>query len=219
MALAIWQTKELMATLADNRSALDIDTAKVEEGPFEVGMTREGVLGSAEETTVRVPEMLMWQSMLTWVIPDGTKVKKGQVVAKLDVSQFRFEVDGQRLQYQQALGRIGQTQRNGQRDVDQAAQEVDRNKRSVEILGRSLLTETEQGQAQVGYDEWTRAFSETDYQKKLRLRAKNVVPGTDVDQAERSLRAVGVRPRPLQEDGDATRRPAPGEDRAGLGGH
>jgi HlyD family secretion protein len=189
VGLAVWQTRLLLHQLSGVHAPPAIDTAKAVEGPFEVGVGRDGTLESADVAMIQVPEMLRWRSVITWIIPDSTEVKKGQVVAKLDVSEYRFEVDRQKLQYQDAVGKVGQSERNVARDLQQADQGVERATRSLDVLGQSLSTETEQGQAQVGFDQWNLTFSEGNYTKYTRLGKAGIVPVTDVEQAQRDVRA------------------------------
>ncbi len=191
VGLAIWQTRLLLQQMAGVKAPPAMDTAKAVEGPFEVGVGRDGTLGSADVVMIQVPEELRWRSVITWIIADSSQVKKGQVVAKLDVSEYRFEVDRQKLQYQDSVGKVGQAERNVARDLQQADQGVDRATRSLGVLGQSLLTETQQGQAQVGFDLWNLTFSEGTYTKYQRLGQAGIVPVTEVEQAERDVRAKG----------------------------
>ncbi len=190
IALAVWQVRALVVVLAPAPVRSDMDTSAVMQGPFEVGFTREGVLTSASELTIKLPERLTWgDNRLTYVIADGTKVKQGQLLAKVDVGQFRFEVDNQKMEYQNAVRAVGQAKRNSQREVEQAEQEVDRTIRSVAMQGQSTSVETEQAKAQVGFDTWDLARTQKDYERQQRLRGFGLVPGTQVEQAERSVRA------------------------------
>lgn len=186
VGLAIWQTKLLLAQLGGQAEMPDVDTAAVERGPFVVGVTREGVLESADVTSIQAP---MSGSTLSWLIEDGARVKKGDLVARVDTSEFRFQVENTRVEYQNRLTQIEQERRNRERDVESAELDVDRNLRAFEVLGRSLLTETEQGQAQVGLDQWNLAFAQTDYSKQSRLNQVGIVPGTSVEQSERTVRS------------------------------
>jgi RND family efflux transporter MFP subunit len=184
--LAAWQTKLLLAQLGGRDATVDIDTALVEQGPFVVGISREGTLGSSNIDSVRGPRM---EATLTWVAEDGKRVKKGDPVAKLDTSQYRFEVDSARLQYQNQAAQVDQEKRNKTRDYESAKMDVDRTLRSLDVLSRSLGTETQQGQAQVGYDTWNLTFAETDYDKQSRLGLAKIVPMMDVEQSQRNVRS------------------------------
>jgi RND family efflux transporter MFP subunit len=184
--LAAWQCKLLLAQLGDPNASVDIDTALVEQGPFVVGISREGTLGSSNIDAVRGPNI---EATLTWVAEDGKRVKKGDPVAKLDTSQYRFEVDSARLQYQNQAAQVDQAKRNTTRDYESARMDVDRTLRSLDVLSRSLGTETQQGQAQVGYDTWSLRFAETDYDKQYRLGEAKIVPKTEVEQSQRNVRS------------------------------
>jgi len=186
IALATWQTRLLLAQLGGRDDAPDVETAPAERGPFAVGITREGVLESGEISSIRAP---MGGSTLSWLIEDGQNVKKGDLVAKVDTSQFRFEVENARVEYQNRVTRVEQERRERERDVESAGMDVDRNLRALGVLSRSLLTETEQGQAQVGYDQWNLTFAQTDYDKQSRLNVAGIVPGTDVEQSQRVVRS------------------------------
>jgi len=82
VALAVWQVDLLLAVLRGGIDAPNVETAAVKRGPFIVGISREGILASADVSAVRAP---MSGSTLTWVIDDGAKVKKGDLIAKVDV--------------------------------------------------------------------------------------------------------------------------------------
>jgi len=187
--LAISQVCQLVSLLTHKTVAAEMDSAAAVEGPFEVGFTREGVLSSSSQVAVRVPDRLAWNTRVTFIVPDGTKVKKGDLIAKVDVSQYRFEVDRQNLQYQQAVQQVGQSKRKSEEDAEQASQELTRQTQSVETLGQSTSVETEQARAQVGYDTWNLDWSKKDYARQERLRGFELVPGDVVQQAERQVRA------------------------------
>jgi HlyD family secretion protein len=186
VGLAIWQARLLVAQLGDPDRSAEIETVQAEQGPFVVGISREGTIESASVQSVRAPEM---ETTLTYLVEDGKRVKKGDVIAKLDTSQYKFEVDSARLQYQNQAAQIDQEKRNKTRDYESAKMDVEKTMRSLDVLSRSLGTETEQGQAQVGYDSWNLKFAETDYDKQSRLGQARIVPFTEVEQSERNVRS------------------------------
>jgi len=186
VALAGWQVKLLLAALGGARNAPNVDTALVQKGPFVVGVTREGTLESANVAQVRAPQS---GSTLTWLIDDGADVKEGDLVAKVDVSEYKFEVDRQRLEYQNRSAQVDQERRNRTRDFESAQMNVEKTLRGLDVLTRSQLVETEQGEAQVGYDSWNLTFARTDYDKQDRLWQAGIVPETKVEQSERKVRS------------------------------
>ena len=186
IALAIWQVRLLLAALGGHQENVGLETAVVKEGPFTVGIAREGTLESASVATVRAPES---GSTIAWLIEDGAEVKPGDLIARVDVSQYKFEVDQQRLRYQDAAARVEREQRNRSREAENAELSVDRVLRALDMLGRSQLVEKDQAQAQVGYDQWNLAWAERDYQKQARLLDMGIVPQTTVEQSERRVRS------------------------------
>lgn len=185
LGLAAWQVKLLLAALAGASGGPNVDTAPVRRGPFVVGITREGTLESAIIAQIRAPRS---GSTLAFVVDDGSRVEEGQVIARVDVSEYQFQVDRQRLDYQNRLAQVEQERRNREREWESSAMEVDKTLRSLEVLLRSQFVETGQAQAQLGYDEWNLNWAMGDYDKHERLAEAGIVPRADVEQAERIVR-------------------------------
>jgi HlyD family secretion protein len=186
VALAAWQVTLLLDVLHGRSEAGRIETAAVKNGPFIVGIAREGKIESADVLFVKAPRS---GRTITWLIDDGAKVKEGDVVAKMDTGDYRFEVERQRLEYENRTAQVEQERRDRTRDSEGAQMDVERTLRSLEVLTSSQLTEREQSGAQVSFDEWRVTWYDQDYQKQSRLSASGIVPETKMDQAERILRS------------------------------
>ncbi len=186
IALAVWQVQLLLGVLHGSAEPPVPDTARVESGPFLVGITREGTIGSADVVSVRAPKS---GSTLTWVIDDGTLVEEDDVLAKIDVSEYEFQVESRRLEYQNQETRVEQVRRDRGRDYESARMEAEKVLRALGMLSRSQLTETEQGGAEVNFRSWDLVWAETDYQKHSRLSRAGIVPVTEADLAERRVRS------------------------------
>jgi RND family efflux transporter MFP subunit len=186
VALAVWQVGLLLAVLHSPTDIPDVDTATVRRGPFIVGISREGTIESADVISIRAPRS---GSTLTWVIEDGVPVKKGDLIAKVDVSDYQFEVERHRLQQQDAVRRISQEERDRTRDHESAQATVEEVLRAFGVLTRSQLMESEQTDAQISFDQWNLTWSQKDYEKQSRLSQAGIVPVTTVEQSERTLRS------------------------------
>ena len=186
VGLAVWQISLLLSVLRGGADASQVDTAVVKRGPFIVGMSREGTLESADVISVRAPRS---GSTLTWLVDDGTEVEEGDLVAKVDVSEYQFDVETQRLGHQNRLAQVDQERRDRTRDYESAQMTMEKDLRGLDMLTRSQLTESEQAEAQVGHDRWNVAWSRTDYEKQSRLWDAGIVPETSVEQSERVLRS------------------------------
>jgi len=186
VALAVWQVSLLLAVLHGSTDTPDVDTAAVRRGPFIVGISREGTVESADVISVRAPRS---GSTLIWVIEDGVAVKQGDLIARVDVSDYQFEVERQRLQQQDAVRRISQEQRDRTRDYESAQARVEEVLEAFGVLTLSQLTESEQTEAQIAFDQWNLAWAEKDHEKQSGLSDAGIVPATTVEQSERTLRS------------------------------
>lgn len=188
VGVAIWQVALLMALLRGGLGSGSVEIASVEKGPFIVGISREGTVESADVVSVRAPRASRHQT-LTWLIEDGSQVEEGDVIAKVDMSEYHFEVDRQRLEYEDRAAQVEQERRDRTRDYESAEIDVERHLRGLEMLTRSQFTEKAQSDAQVGFDQWNLQWAETDYGKQSRLYDGGIVPESQVDHSERVLRS------------------------------
>ncbi len=186
VAVAIWQVDLLMAVVRGGRDAPSLETATAKSGEFIVGFNREGEIRSADVESVRAPRS---GSTITWIADDGAKVKKGDLIAKVDVGDFLTWVETQRLARQNAQQQVGQQKRDRTREYESAQMNAEKTLRSLDVLVRSQVTESGQAQAQVGFDQWNLAWATTDYDKQSRLSQAGIVPRSAAEQSERSLRS------------------------------
>lgn len=78
------------------RGRPDVPTLVVSPAPFERRVAAEGNLEAAEATPVTAPIDAQGQLKVAWLVPDGTPVKKGDVVVKFDPSEMERNLrDGQ----------------------------------------------------------------------------------------------------------------------------
>ena len=186
VGLAVWQVSLLLGVLHGTSEAGRIETVAVKNGPFIVGIAREGKIESADVLFVKAPRS---GRTITWLIDDGAEVEEGDVVAKMDTGDYRFEVERQRLEYENRTAQVEQERRDRTRDSEGAQMDVERTLRSLEVLTSSQLTERQQSDAQLAFDGWRVTWYDQDYRKQTRLSATGIVPETKMDQAERILRS------------------------------
>ncbi|NIM06883.1 MAG: HlyD family efflux transporter periplasmic adaptor subunit [Armatimonadetes bacterium] len=186
VALAVWQVKLLVEVLRGKQKQTAAETVLVRKGPFSVGITRVGTLGSANVGSISAPRS---GSTLIWLIDDGARVEKGDLIAKVDVSQFQSRVDEQRMQYQNLAAQVEQERRNCTRDVERAEMQVDQRERAMDVLEQSQTVEVELSEAQVGHDLWNLKWAEANLDRYSRLSDVGIVPKSNVEQAERTLRS------------------------------
>jgi multidrug efflux pump subunit AcrA (membrane-fusion protein) len=189
IALAIWQTNLLLAQLNGRGEAAAIETATVKQGPFVVGVTGEGSLESADMVAVSTPKMMWRDAIIVWLTEDGSNVKKGDVLVKLDVSKFLPELEESELWIKRQEMQVEQQKRNQAREVETAEKAIEKAKRSAEVLAKRMQTETEQAQAQVGFDKWNLDFARKDFDRQTRLKKFGIVSLNAVEMAEKTVRS------------------------------
>jgi len=146
IALAVWQVQLLLGVLHGSAEPPVPDTARVESGPFLVGITREGTIGSADVVSVRAPRS---GSTLTWVIDDGTQVEEDDVlVTEADLAERRVRSREYALtKAEKDVGYLGaeheSEQAQSQADIDAAEFEVDVAKRRIGEAGQSAKERAE----------------------------------------------------------------------------
>ncbi len=83
----------LVIFLVFNTASASYDTAKAEVMPFNIEVSAEGEIQALEFERIMIPEILakrklrIWQLKISDLVAEGTKVKKGDFIAKLDPTQ------------------------------------------------------------------------------------------------------------------------------------
>ena len=83
-------------------------TEVVAQAPVEFWVRAEGELKAAKATPLRVPGTNWARRQLVWVLPDGSPVKAGDLVARFDAPQSKLQLDKALIDLQRnALARAG----------------------------------------------------------------------------------------------------------------
>ena len=77
-----------VAVWAPWRGGVEVPTAVVKRAPFERRVVAEGNLEAAEATPVTAPVEAQGQLKIAWLIPDGSRVAKGDVVVRFDPTEM-----------------------------------------------------------------------------------------------------------------------------------
>jgi len=67
-------------------------TVTVQPGPLLIAVQAEGQLKAVSSTPLMVPGPMWTQRQLAWVVPDGSRVKKGGVVARFSAEQSKQDL-------------------------------------------------------------------------------------------------------------------------------
>ena len=90
------------------RTAPDLRPLSVVLRPedFTLRISAYGELQSAESIAVAVPPVPVQRLRIAWAVPDGTHVKKGDVLIEFDPAELNLEVMAHRSDLQMALEKI-----------------------------------------------------------------------------------------------------------------
>lgn len=144
-----------------------IPTARVREGKFVVSFHEIGTLDAERSVSV---DSGMNGKIIT-LVDEGTIVSQGDVIAVLDTSELEREVDTQVLEH-----------KNREADVERAREEM-------ALLQESNRVDREQTEKQVDFDLNEYELAKAEVEKRKKLAAENLIPGTQVDQAEAQMRS------------------------------
>jgi HlyD family secretion protein len=164
-----------------------VPTLSVEPDTFVVGVTAEHVVEGCKDTRA-VPRGT--RGKLSYIVEDGTRVKEGDVIARLDTKDLQREFEEARLAYSNAQSEVAQAERDRNRDVEQARYAVEQAKRELEVLLKANATELEENGKELEHKRILAESARLEYDRQKRLGSPEVglVSRSEVEQAQRALR-------------------------------
>ncbi|HEX5489101.1 MAG TPA: HlyD family efflux transporter periplasmic adaptor subunit [Rhodanobacteraceae bacterium] len=96
-------------------------TEQVEPGPLVIAVAAQGELHSTHATPLTVPGQQFTHRQLAWILPDGSRVKKGELIARFSARQSKQDLAEALVDLQRnALARAGK-----QSDIDSQRDKLD----------------------------------------------------------------------------------------------
>ncbi|MEM9492994.1 MAG: efflux RND transporter periplasmic adaptor subunit, partial [Myxococcota bacterium] len=152
IALAAYQMWPSVAALWER--AESVPTLVVAEQEFVRTVAADGNLKAEQATPIVVPPRVRGSLKVAWLVPDGTRVKEGEVVIRFDDRDIRKELEDGEAARVTADSKIakeridqGAAERNRERTADQAERELDTvrqfKKRDELVFSRNQIIESE----------------------------------------------------------------------------
>src|SRR6059036_327976 len=176
--------------------------ARVKRGPFAVTVTTSGELRARQFVQITAPagaqQAGAWQMKIQSIVPEGTIVKQGDVVAELDRSTLANKLDEVRLALQKAEAQYEQAMLDSTLTLSTARENI----RTMELAleEKRLAKEqavyeapTVQRQAAIDYERADRALTQarSDYETKTeQAKAKMREVGADLQRQRNLLKVV-----------------------------
>jgi len=163
--------------------------ATVKRGPFRVMVTTSGELRARKFVQIQGPSDMqqaeVWQTKLSSIVPEGTVVKEGDVVAELDRSGVAAKISEVTLALQKAQAQFEQATLDSALNLSKAREEI----RTQE----SAMEEARLAKEQAVYEAPTvKRKAEIDLEKAMRALAQSKSDyKTKTEQAQAKMREVG----------------------------
>src|SRR6266540_3618472 len=164
--------------------------ARVKRGPFAVTVTTSGELRARQFVQITAPagaqQAGAWQMKIQSIVPEGTIVKQGDVVAELDRSTLANKLDEVRLALQKAEAQYEQAMLDSTLTLSTARENI----RTMELA----LEEKRLAKEQAVYEAPTvKRQAEIDHEKAERALAQARSDyATKTEQAKAKMREVGA---------------------------
>src|SRR5947199_1343018 len=199
LLILVVPTAWLLARAPAEDSAL---IARVKRGPFVVTVTTSGELRARQFVQITGPTNAQqagaFQMKIQSIVPEGTIVKQGDVVAELDRSTLANKLDEVRLALQKAQAQYEQAMLDSTLTLSTARENI----RTMELALEEIRLAKEQAvyeaptvqrQAAIDYERADRALTQarSDYDTKTeQARAKMREVGADLQRQRNLLKAV-----------------------------
>ncbi len=189
--------------LGRGSSAVDRSVvASVARGPFAVTVTTSGELKAKESVQITVPSNAMqaqaYQMRISSLVPEGTVVKAGDVVAELDRSSLQTRLTDLTLALQKAEAQQQQAMLDSTLTLSAAREAI--HTQELDLEAKRLAKDqtvyeapTVRRQAEIDFERADRALAQarSDYQTKTeQARAKMREVGADVERQRSLLNVV-----------------------------
>ncbi len=176
--------------------------ASVTRGPFAVAVTTSGELKAKESVQITVPSNAMqaqaYQMRISSLVPEGTVVKAGDVVAELDRSSLQSRLTDLTLALQKAEAQQQQAMLDSTLTLSAAREAI--HTMELDLEGKRLAKDqavyeapTVRRQAEIDFERADRALAQSraDYQTKTeQAQAKMQEVGADVERQRSQLNVV-----------------------------
>lgn len=191
--------------------------ARAKRGEFKVTVTTSGELKARQSVEIRVPDGMqqaqVYQTTISSIVPEGTVVKKGDLVAELDRSQIAAKTSEVSLALQKAEAVYEQAMLDSTLNLSKAREDIKTMEFGLEekrLAKEEAVYEapTVKRQAEIDYEKAQRALAQAkqDYETKVeQAKAKMREVGADL---ARQRNQLGIIQGVMQ--GFTVRAPAPG---------
>ena len=162
-----------------------VATTKVREGKFEAYVEEVG--GLEAETSVPILSQASGQAL--YVIPNGTVVKKGDLLLQLDEPRIRRELEQAQIAYTNVEKELSNSKRDREADVESAKIQLKQAETALEQFRRDRKASLDEAKAQNAFDKVDLDRARTRLERTKRWAAEGLVTKREVELAESDIKA------------------------------
>jgi hypothetical protein len=189
-ALVLVGVPTTMLLARDSSTTDNALVAQVKRGDFRVTVTTSGELRAPKFAKVTLPQNAqqaqVYNLKIASLVPEGTIVKEGELVAEIDRSAFATKVNEVSLNLQKAMAQYEQASLDSTLNLGKAREEM----KTMELTLEEKMIAKQQA---VYESPSVKRQAELDYEKALRAQEQAKVDyKTKVEQAQAKMREVGA---------------------------
>jgi len=152
---------------------------KAKEGEFIIDIETSGELEAKNSVDISGPSGLMtaqiWNVKIDDIIPEGTVVKKGDYVARLDQTQLLEKINNAQTQFQQSESKYTQVRLDTAMELRKARDELINleyavKEKKIVVAQSKFEPPATQQQAQIEYEKAQRAYKQADNGYDLKIK-------------------------------------------------
>jgi RND family efflux transporter MFP subunit len=188
VAIAAWLSRASALEQRERERAAEemvIATAQASKREFEVAVRVVGQLAAVDSK----PAICEVTGQIVKLLPNGAQVKKGEVIAVLDVPRMARRVRDQEREYQQAFDGLETKKRELASGVQKAELKVAQTRGELEQFKAQQQVELTGKRSQKEKDAADLTLSQQRFERQKKLAEEGLVPGREVELAEAQLKA------------------------------
>jgi multidrug resistance efflux pump len=142
------------------------------------------------------------EGKVTWIAQDGAPIKKGDVLARLDDDELKRQVRDTSLEYENARAEVERTTRDRELERSTSLGAVDKAEEEKRILTKSNEVQINQARSQLDFTKAELERLTTEYKRKQKQADEKLVPLSQLETAEISMRSAAFAADKAQKDLD-----------------
>jgi HlyD family secretion protein len=199
LAVGAWQGRKVLAQNARAEQETEFETiatVPVTQGDFETAIEATGHMEAINSKRVNAET----SGQILKIIPNGTIVKKGDIIMVLDVPRLLREMRNQETEYQKTVTRLAKEKANLEVAVTKAEYDLDQKTQEIEQQRAANTAKQFDDKEQHAFDEKTMARQQEEFARTKRLAEASLVPEHDVKSSTMGLKQTEFAQKKTQMD-------------------